>query len=87
MWRQIVRFILRVLVLILIAGFSAFAGLILGAIVGGNLAAVYELLTGSPFIFNGREGYEATGQIGIILGALAGFAAGGWFLFGRRSRN
>jgi hypothetical protein len=59
--------------------------LILGAIVGGNLAGIFELLTGHPFIFNDREGYEATGQLGLILGALVGLVVGGARLFGKRT--
>jgi len=64
---------------------SAIIGLILGAIVGGNLAGIFELVTGYPFVFNGREGYEATGQLGYILGALIGLVVSGVRSFGKRT--
>lgn len=37
------------------------------------------------FTYNGWHGYEATGPIGFILGALIGFVGSGLFLFGRRT--
>ncbi len=43
----------------------ALVGLVVGATYGGNYAIEFE--------FNGERGYEATGQIGAIIG----FAAGG----------
>jgi len=46
--------------------------MIIGALIGGNYA--------EQFVFNGVQGYEATGQIGFILGALTGLIAGWWFL-------
>jgi len=61
--------------------------LIVGAIVGGILAAIYELIFGFTPAFNGREGYEGTGQIGFILGALTGFVASGIGLFGKRTKK
>ena len=81
----IIQIILRALAVILIGFVSAVIGLILGAIVVGNLAGIFELLTGHPFIFNGREGYEATGQLGLILGALVGLVVSGVRLFGKRT--
>ncbi|HSF82815.1 MAG TPA: hypothetical protein VLA49_16390 [Anaerolineales bacterium] len=85
--KRLINVALRVLAIILIGFVSAVIGLILGAIVGGNLAGIYELVLGYPFVFNGREGYEATGQIGFILGALVGFVASGVRLFGWRNKK
>jgi hypothetical protein len=80
----IIQIILRALAVILIGLVSAVIGLILGAIVGGNLTGIYELVLGHPFVFNGREGYEATGQLGLILGALIGLIGSSVYLFGKR---
>jgi hypothetical protein len=65
---------LRALAVILIGFVAAVIGLILGAIIGGNLAGIFELVTGDPFVFTGREGYEAAGQLGLILGHITGLA-------------
>lgn len=43
---------------------AALVGLIVGAAYGGNFATDFE--------FNGVRGYEATGQIGAVLGFLIG---------------
>ena len=52
----------------LLGGFLAgFLGLVAGAIYGGNHAVNFQ--------FNGQQGYEATGQ----LGAMIGFALGALF--------
>lgn len=55
-----------------IAGSIVFAvlGLIAGAMFGGNFCNTCE--------FNGLRGYEATGQLGFLLGACAGAALSGW---------
>jgi hypothetical protein len=81
------KLILRMLAVILIGIVSAVVGLIAGAIIGGNLAVIYELISGHEFVFNGRVGYEATGQIGFILGAVVGFVGSGVLLFGRRIKK
>lgn len=81
----IVKFILRALAVILIGFVSAIIGLILGAIVGGNLAGIFELVFGYEFVFNGRVGYEATGQLGLIFGALIGLVGSSVYLFGKRT--
>jgi hypothetical protein len=39
------------------------------------------------FTYNGWRGYEATGPIGFILGALIGFIGSGLLLFGRRTEK
>jgi hypothetical protein len=56
-----IKIILRALAVILIGFVSAFIGLIAGAIVGGSLAGIFELIFGFAPVFNGREGYEGTG--------------------------
>jgi hypothetical protein len=56
--------ILRVFAVIVIGLISGVIGLIIGALIGGNFA--------EQFVFNGVQGYEATGQVGFILGALIG---------------
>ena len=78
-----IKIILRALAVILIGFVSAFIGLIAGAIVGGSLAGIFELVFGFAPVFNGREGYEGTGQIGFILGALIGLIASSARLFGK----
>ena len=84
---KIAKIVLRVLAVIVIGFVSAVIGLIAGAIVGGTLAGIYELIFGFAPVFNGREGYEGTGQIGFILGALIGLVASGVRLFGRRTKK
>ena len=84
---KIVKTVLRALAVILIGFVFAVMGLIAGAIIGGNLAAIFELVFGYEFVFNGRVGYEATGQIGFILGALIGLVGSGAYLFGRRTQK
>jgi hypothetical protein len=81
------KIILRILAVILIGFVSAVIGFIAGVIIGGSLAGIYELVTGYEFVFNGRVGYEATGQIGFILGALTGLVGSTVYLFGRRTKN
>ena len=39
------------------------------------------------FTYNGWEGYEATGPIGFILGALIGLIGSGLLLFGKRTEK
>jgi len=84
---QIAKIILRVLAVILIGFASAIIGFIAGVIIGGTLAGIFEIVFGYPFVFNGREGYEATGPLGFILGALIGLIASGALLFGRRTEK
>jgi len=66
---------LRVFAVIVIGLISAVIGLIIGALIGGNFA--------EQFVFNGVRGYEATGQIGFILGALIGLILSWRLLFKR----
>ena len=62
----------RFLVVIVIGFISGVIGLIIGALIGGNYA--------EQFVFNGVRGYEATGQVGFILGILTGSISSWWFL-------
>ena len=64
---------LRIGFISIIALVSGVLGLLIGILIGGNYA--------EQFVFNGVRGYEATGQIGLIFGALIGLFAGWWFLF------
>jgi hypothetical protein len=70
---------LRIFAVIVIGVISGATGMIIGALIGGNYA--------EQFVFNGVQGYEATGQIGFILGALIGSIAGWWFLLKRKSMS
>ena len=69
--------LLRVLSIIVIGLVSAILGWLIGAWFGGNFA--------EQVVFNGVQGYEATGQIGSILGALIGLLSSSWFLFKGKS--
>ena len=64
--------ILRIFAVIVIALVFGAIGMIIGALIGGNYA--------EQFIFNGVQGYEATGQIGFILGISIGLILGWRFL-------
>ena len=64
--------ILRIFAVIVIALVFGAIGMIIGALLGGNYA--------EQFIFNGVQGYEATGQIGFILGISIGLFLGWRFL-------
>ena len=56
--------LVRILIVVVIGLLVGVFGWIMGALIGGNYA--------EQFVFNGVRGYEATGQIGFILGALIG---------------
>lgn len=60
--------VLRILAVILIGCVCGVIGLLIGMLYGGNYA--------EQFVFNGVQGYEATGQVGFLLGALVGLVAG-----------
>ena len=66
---------LRIVFMIIIALVSGVLGLLIGMLIGGNYA--------EQFVFNGVQGYEATGQIGFILGAMLGLFSSWLFLFKR----
>ena len=65
--------ILRLLVVIFLGLVGGTLGWIVGALIGGNYA--------EQFVFNNVRGYEATGQLGFILGVLLGVISSCWFLF------
>ena len=65
--------ILKVLATLIFGLFFGVLGLLISMYIGGNYAG--------DFVFNGVRGYEATGQIGLILGSLAGLIIGWRFLF------
>ena len=68
--------ILRISAVIVIALVFGTIGMIIGALLGGNYA--------EQFVFNGVQGYEATGQIGFILGISIGLISGWRFLAKRK---
>ena len=69
--------VLHIFTVIVIGFVFGGIGLVVGAQLGGNFA--------TQFVFNGVQGYEATGQIGFIIGALIGVISSWWFLFKRKS--
>ena len=79
MMKLLIKIVLRALAVILIGFVSAVIGFIVGSIIFTTFA--------SGFVINGREGYEAGGPIGFILGALIGLIASGALLFGRRTEK
>ena len=67
---------LRVFLMLVIGSVLGVIGLFVAMYTGGNYA--------EDFVFNGVRGYEATGQIGFILGVAIGLFSGWWFLFKKR---
>lgn len=65
MWRKIVAGVIGGII-------GVFPGLIIGWITGANIGGNYF----TDFTFNGVRGYEATGQIGSIIGAVLFASAG-----------
>jgi len=76
---KIAKIILRVLAVML----TGFVFGVFGFIVVVNIG----MIIAPEFVFNGREGYEATGPLGFILGALIGLIGGSALLFGRRRKK
>jgi hypothetical protein len=72
---NIAKIVLRLLAVLL----SGVVVAVPGFIAGSMIFAIFGLE------FNGRQGYEAGGPIGLILGALIGLIASGTRLFGRRT--
>lgn len=70
------KLILRIFLTLIIGFVLGIIGLFIAMYIGGNYA--------EDFVFNGVQGYEATGQIGFIIGALTGLVTGWWFLFKRK---
>jgi hypothetical protein len=64
---------------------------LLAVLLSGVVVAVPGFIAGSMVFaifgleFNGRQGYEAGGPIGFVLGALIGLVASSVLLFRRRS--
>jgi len=71
------KLILRLLFCLILGFVIGVIGLIIGTLIGGNFA--------TDFTFNGVRGYEATGQLGFIIGALTGMIVSWWYLFKRKS--
>ena len=71
---KIAKIVLRVLAVLLIGFVSA----VIGFIVGSNIFIVFGIE------FNGRQGYEAGGPIGFVLGAVIGLIASSLLLFRKR---
>ncbi len=68
--------VLRVFVTLVIGFVLGVIGLFIAMYIGGNYA--------EDFVFNGVRGYEATGQIGFIVGGVIGLITGWWFLLKRK---
>jgi hypothetical protein len=67
---------LRVFFTLVIGFVLGVIGLFIAMYIGGNYA--------EDFVFNGVQGYEATGQIGFIVGSLIGLISGWWLLLKRK---
>ncbi len=67
---------LRVFFTLVIGFVLGVIGLFIAMYIGGNYA--------EDFVFNGVRGYEATGQIGFIIGGAIGLIIGSWFLLRRK---
>jgi len=72
---RIIKTILRAIAVLIIGLVSA----VIGFIAGSNIFIILGLE------INGRQGYEAGGPLGFILGALIGLGASGVRLFGKRT--
>ena len=70
--------VLRIIAVIGITLVSGIIGLVIGALIGGSYA--------QDFVFDGVRGYEATGQLGFILGAVAGLFLSVWFIVRRKNK-
>jgi hypothetical protein len=75
--------LLHLLVIILVG----FVFAIIGFIVAANLSSLFELISGQPFVINGREGYEAAGPIGFVGGALSGLVISSFFLIRMQTKK
>jgi hypothetical protein len=77
MTKQIIWLVVRILAVLLIGCVSALIGFIVVVNLGFGFAP--------GFTYNGWEGYEATGPIGFILGALIGLIGSSMLLFRKRT--
>lgn len=76
---KMIKILLRVLVVIL----TGFVCAVSSAIVVINLGYGFA----PDFTYNGWRGYEATGPIGFILGALIGLIGSSMLLFRKRTEK
>ena len=76
---KLIKILLRTLAVIIIG----FVCAVIGSIVVINLGYGFA----PDFTYNGWRGYEATGPIGFILGALIGLIGSGMLLFRKRTEN
>lgn len=79
MINRIINVIPRALAVILIGFVSAVIGSIIVINIGFGFAP--------DFTYNGWEGYEATGPIGFVLGALIGLVASSVLLFRKQRKG
>ena len=77
MFKQMINIVLRLRAILL----SGVVVAVPGFIAGSMDFAIFG------FEFNGRQGYEAGGPIGFILGALIGLIASSVLLFRKRTRK
>jgi len=70
--------ILRIFLTLIIGFVLGVIGLLIAMYIGGNYADAEN------FVFNGVRGYEATGQIGFIVGGVIGLIAGWRFLLKKK---
>jgi hypothetical protein len=75
MFTRIIRIVLRILAVLV----SGVVVAVFGFIASSMVFAIFG------FEFNGRQGYEAGGPIGFLLGALIGLIGSGALLFRRRT--
>jgi len=70
--------ILRIFLTLIIGFVLGVIGLFIAMYIGGNYADAEN------FVFNGVRGYEATGQVGFIVGGVIGLIAGWRFLLKKK---
>ena len=73
------KLILRAIAITFIGFFSAVFGFVVGSIFFTTFIP--------EFVIFGREGYEAGGPIGFILGAVIGLSGSSVFFFGKRTKK
>lgn len=71
------KIVIRIVAIIFLGFVSGGFGMVVGALIGGNYFP--------HFVFNGVRGYEATGQVGLILGILISLITSWWFWVKRKS--
>jgi hypothetical protein len=71
-----IKTVLRVFFTLVIGLVLGVLGLLIAMYIGGNYS--------EDFVFNGVRGYEATGQIGFIIGGVIGLITGWWFMLKRK---